>query len=1056
MKTGDVVYDRPKLYENKYDVVLYPYENNIDVFIQRLVGYSADKSLYNLPSVVFSSKNKDESDEFFNNISKHTSTVLMVNNMVGFDYRFHKGYAVLLKENSSNLLSALENIFGYSYEDSNTLVESIPCLVKADITEKELDNFKKQLDELNVNYDILTNGVKPRKGIFGIVLLDFDKDNYSHYSYVNSHFDYEHCYKDYDADEPIIITGGLSKDEALYELVKLREEGMTAELVQNVDDSYPRGKHRLDVYTPGNDPIELSKELSKIFNVSYSEIAELLSKTPCTICDYLPGNKSTQLYLIFDKYKAMHSFTSVTPYYDFLVNHKPGFELLLMHPGIDDDSYEYINRLHPDIKYETYPSIIYHSDKKEDVVEIYNKLIEYGAKVRIIGDIKGNSKESLKDIYVTKKSILEKHHEVIAKYLGISIEKSKELYNKPPFLLTEGVGAKFANDIKHALSLTLTESMIIPNRKVKGKFVIAGDAIKIMINSYSTDKIKAITTVKNIFKLGLVDSKRIIENVPYEMPDLYSVTEANSIVEALAKENVMASIMNDVEEVVQQLDYYYSVKLKSIGNNKINIIKIVMDINKIGLIDAKKLVEIPDVLIVEDVERERAYEAYNKLFAGGAKLELIRRTIFDSEVVEVENEEMVQEVSESNNGLVTVELNSFDRSYIVSIVKVVKNALNLGLKEAKDLVESAPVVLFKDVNYEDVESIINELTNYGCKVNIIRDGDTETKVITLPLIKLMSLGNRKLDVIKIVRDFLGMTLVEAKNLVESAPCILCDDKKMEECEHFIKQLTSVGAVLEVTDISNTQSDNENNLPAVSITDSYVTIKLAKCGSSKIETIKIVKEALGLGLKDAKDLVDSAPCVLSENFDMLEAQELKKRLEAIGCVVVIEGIDQDININETTPVQTTAVSSYNVVLKSAGDSKITVAKVMRDILDMGLTQAKDLVDETPCTILQNVDYDKALEVKKELEDYGATIDIVSGGSTETKSKNSNLLDVKLVNAGDSKITVAKVMRDVLDMGLSEAKELVEKAPCIIATGLNKKQAEEIKKELEDYGAKIELV
>ncbi len=63
--------------------------------------------------------------------------------------------------------------------------------------------------------------------------------------------------------------------------------------------------------------------------------------------------------------------------------------------------------------------------------------------------------------------------------------------------------------------------------------------------------------------------------------------------------------------------------------------------------------------------------------------------------------------------------------------------------------------------------------------------------------------------------------------------------------------------------------------------STFTVELKDGGAQKIAVIKIVKEVLALGLKEAKDLVDGAPKVLKEGMKKAEAEELKKRIEEAG-------------------------------------------------------------------------------------------------------------------------------------------------------------------------------
>lgn len=63
--------------------------------------------------------------------------------------------------------------------------------------------------------------------------------------------------------------------------------------------------------------------------------------------------------------------------------------------------------------------------------------------------------------------------------------------------------------------------------------------------------------------------------------------------------------------------------------------------------------------------------------------------------------------------------------------------------------------------------------------------------------------------------------------------------------------------------------------------SSMTVELSDAGANKIQVIKAVKEALGLGLKEAKDLVDGAPSVLKENVGKDDAEDLKKKIEEAG-------------------------------------------------------------------------------------------------------------------------------------------------------------------------------
>ena len=66
-----------------------------------------------------------------------------------------------------------------------------------------------------------------------------------------------------------------------------------------------------------------------------------------------------------------------------------------------------------------------------------------------------------------------------------------------------------------------------------------------------------------------------------------------------------------------------------------------------------------------------------------------------------------------------------------------------------------------------------------------------------------------------------------------------------------------------------------------------TVVLAAAGDKKINVIKAVREATGLGLKEAKELVDGAPKPVKENVGKAEAEELKKKLEEAGATVELK-------------------------------------------------------------------------------------------------------------------------------------------------------------------------
>lgn len=80
---------------------------------------------------------------------------------------------------------------------------------------------------------------------------------------------------------------------------------------------------------------------------------------------------------------------------------------------------------------------------------------------------------------------------------------------------------------------------------------------------------------------------------------------------------------------------------------------------------------------------------------------------------------------------------------------------------------------------------------------------------------------------------------------------------------------------------------------------------------------------------------------------------------------------------------------------------------------------------------------------------------SGGQAAAAVEEKTAFDVILASAGDKKIQVIKVVRELTNLGLKEAKDLVEAAPKAVKSGVAKDEAEAMKKKLEESGAKVEI-
>ena len=122
--------------------------------------------------------------------------------------------------------------------------------------------------------------------------------------------------------------------------------------------------------------------------------------------------------------------------------------------------------------------------------------------------------------------------------------------------------------------------------------------------------------------------------------------------------------------------------------------------------------------------------------------------------------------------------------------------------------------------------------------------------------------------------------------------------------------------------------------------------------------------------------------------------------------------------------------------------MTVAEIMEAVKELKVMELSELV--------------KALE-----EEFGvsatpvAVAGAAAGAGDAAAADAKTDFDVVLVDAGSSKINVIKVVREITGLGLKEAKDLVEAAPKAVKTAVAKAEAEELKKKLEETGAKVDL-
>lgn len=121
--------------------------------------------------------------------------------------------------------------------------------------------------------------------------------------------------------------------------------------------------------------------------------------------------------------------------------------------------------------------------------------------------------------------------------------------------------------------------------------------------------------------------------------------------------------------------------------------------------------------------------------------------------------------------------------------------------------------------------------------------------------------------------------------------------------------------------------------------------------------------------------------------------------------------------------------------------------------MALAELIDQIDKL--TVLELADLVKQLEEKYGVSAAAPAAMMAAPAAAAAPAAEKTEFDVILAEAGPEKIKVIKAVRELTSLGLTEAKSFVESAPKAVKEGITKDEAEQIKKKLEEAGAKVEI-
>ena len=286
----------------------------------------------------------------------------------------------------------------------------------------------------------------------------------------------------------------------------------------------------------------------------------------------------------------------------------------------------------------------------------------------------------------------------------------------------------------------------------------------------------------------------------------------------------------------------------------------------------------------------------------------------------------------------------------LQVVKGIKESLNTGLKEAKDILDAAPCNFPGDYSLSDANKIKQLLEEYGATVSLQRVGlQTRQNSEQLYSVMLLSPGQNKLQIVKDIKEYLDLPLVKAKNIIDKAPSYLPGEFSSFSANQIKHDLEASGAsviIHPLHELINMHSNYYMVLP------SYIT---------QSEVLGAISRYTTISVDMLKQYTYYSPCLLPILLDGRKAQYLKDEARRFGSDICM------------IPY-TSQTECAQIKILSLNNAKLQVVKFLKENLNLGLAEAKALVDNIPAIVAQTKEFEKGQWFADELRRIGAVVSL----------------------------------------------------------------------------------
>ncbi|MBT3982880.1 MAG: ribosomal protein L7/L12 [Bacteriovoracaceae bacterium] len=239
------------------------------------------------------------------------------------------------------------------------------------------------------------------------------------------------------------------------------------------------------------------------------------------------------------------------------------------------------------------------------------------------------------------------------------------------------------------------------------------------------------------------------------------------------------------------------------------------------------------------------------------------------------------------------------------------------------------------------------------------------------------------------------------------------------------------------------------------------VLLTSYGSSKLNVVKAVKSITSLGLKEAKELVDTIPSTILGSVSEAEAEATVVSLEAAGgeAEVVSNCEEESEGEEESSESSSFSCSTYAVVVNATYSDKSALATSLTALLGESESNISTMLDSIPVAVKSDLDLETAKALEISLESYSLTASLVAqcqdSSDDDSEVSSCEFYDVNLDSVGTSKLNVVKAIKSLTGLGLREAKDIADAAPSVVEEDLSYEEAQSWESDLEDAGGEASI-